>query len=106
MAVIGSSERRQSGLLSFADLIRLSSSESRQPGSPSAVANVEVQIEISRLSSMSFVYLSPKGLGSESQLKWWARGSGFPMKISVNFIHVYLVKKSNFSPVWHALLSW
>ncbi len=31
------------------------SSERRQPGSPSGVANVAVQIEISPLSSMSFV---------------------------------------------------
>ncbi len=58
MSIIDSSERRQSRLRSFGDLIRLSSSERRQLGSPSAVAYVSVQIEISRLSSMSFVYLS------------------------------------------------
>ncbi len=50
IAVIGRSKRRESGLPSFADLIRLSSSsERRQPGSPSAGVNVAVQIKISRL---------------------------------------------------------
>ncbi len=59
MAIIGSSGRRQSKLLSFTDLIRLSSSERRQLGSPSAVANVAVHIEIwTQLLLMSFVYPS------------------------------------------------
>ncbi len=32
-------------------------------------------------------------------------GPDSPMKISANFIHFYPLKKSNFSPVWHALVS-
>ena len=32
-------------------------------------------------------------------------GPDSSMKISANFIRCYLVKKPNFSPVWHALLS-
>ncbi len=68
MAFISRSERWQSGLWSFADLIRFSSSECGSPDlgrsncpwtwSDSAVVRVAVHIEISQLLSMSFVYLS------------------------------------------------
>ncbi len=40
-------QRKQSGFRSFGDLIRLSSSERKQPGSPSEAVNVAVQIKIS-----------------------------------------------------------
>ncbi len=57
MAVIGRNERRQSGLLSFADLIRLSSVE-RGQSELWSFADLAVQIEMSRVSSMSFICMS------------------------------------------------
>ncbi len=49
--------------------------------------------------------IAPKGLGSESQWKCWTRRSGFFCKNLVHFIHVYPLKKPNFSSVWHGPLS-
>ena len=112
--IIGSSDIRQFELRSFVYLISLSRSKC---GS-----------QDHQRSSKSFVYLSKchpvalflllhrtkhgffgcllivlEGLGSESQWKWWARGSGFP---HVHFINVYPLKKPNFYSVWLSLSRW
>ncbi len=108
------------GLWSFADLIRLSSSESGSPhrdfptvvqefcspvkGSPCRSLFVSSpNLATSRPGHRVFVCLrlALEVLGNESHRKMSAFGSGF-LHESANFIHVYPLKKPNFCSVWKA----
>ncbi len=97
MTVISSSERSQSGLRSFADLISLGRSKCASPDHdfPTVIAEFCLHVKVSPCCTLfvaspnlatsqpghgvfACLLMAPEGLGSESQWEWCARGFGFP----------------------------